>query len=419
MKNSIIVFTAFIFLINTKAQIVTKEVVWEEVYQTSGGECFDINSDGNIFAGTDGSCVLRTTNGGDDWEQCQLPTYTGMINSIAINSNDHMFLTTASGFYDAAFYRSIDNGDTWVQIHADSGDYFTCLDINSTDVIFFGTNRGVVRSLDNGDNLEQTGWDYFNVEDLIISPIDDDIFILSGGSVFRSTDSGSSWTNASSGLTNLGINAFGFNSHDHIFAGTATYYGGVFVSTNNGENWALTGYANQNSVDSVVSALFVSSANHIFIGTLGLGVLCSTDDGDTWTEINSGIPSGSIIYSFIVNEYGKILVGTSMGIFRSLEPIVSVDNYTSNLPNSFILSQNFPNPFNPFTKIKYSVPQISQVQIKIYDVLGNEIETLVNEEKPAGTYEVTWNAANLPSGVYFYQLWAGDFVDTKKMILIK
>ncbi len=89
------------------------------------------------------------------------------------------------------------------------------------------------------------------------------------------------------------------------------------------------------------------------------------------------------------------------------------------LPTEFILEQNYPNPFNPSTKIKYSVPQTSQVQIKVYDVLGNEIETLVNEEKPTGSYEKTWNAANLPSGVYFYQLKAGSFIETKKMILIK
>jgi hypothetical protein len=83
------------------------------------------------------------------------------------------------------------------------------------------------------------------------------------------------------------------------------------------------------------------------------------------------------------------------------------------------LSQNYPNPFNPSTKIKYSVPQSSQIVIKIFDVLGNEIETLVNEEKPAGTYEITWYAENLPSGVYFYQLQAGDYINTKKLILLK
>jgi hypothetical protein len=92
---------------------------------------------------------------------------------------------------------------------------------------------------------------------------------------------------------------------------------------------------------------------------------------------------------------------------------------TEQLPIEFSLSQNYPNPFNPSTKIKYSIPQSSYVAVKVYDVLGNEIETLVNEEKPAGTYEVNWNAASLPSGVYFYQLKAGEFVQTKKMVLIK
>ena len=87
--------------------------------------------------------------------------------------------------------------------------------------------------------------------------------------------------------------------------------------------------------------------------------------------------------------------------------------------NDYALEQNFPNPFNPSTQIKYSVPQSSQVQIIVFDVLGNELETLVNEEKPVGTYELNWNAVNLPSGIYFYQLQAGDFVQTKKMLLLK
>ena len=100
-------------------------------------------------------------------------------------------------------------------------------------------------------------------------------------------------------------------------------------------------------------------------------------------------------------------------------PIINEANEELYVPLTYRLQQNYPNPFNPETKIKYSVPQISQVQIKVFDVLGNEIETLVNEEKPIGIYELTWNAINLPSGVYFYQLRAGSYVDTKKMILIK
>ena len=88
-------------------------------------------------------------------------------------------------------------------------------------------------------------------------------------------------------------------------------------------------------------------------------------------------------------------------------------------PENFILCQNYPNPFNPSTTFKYSIPNQSKVIIKVYDILGSEIETLVNEEKSAGNYNIEFNASNLPSGVYFYRLQAGDFVQTKKMILMK
>ena len=88
-------------------------------------------------------------------------------------------------------------------------------------------------------------------------------------------------------------------------------------------------------------------------------------------------------------------------------------------PSTFSLEQNYPNPFNPSTKIKYSVTQSSNVVLKIYDVLGNEVATLVNEEKPAGSYEVEFNPSSLTSGVYFYKLQAGSFVDMKKMLLLK
>jgi hypothetical protein len=90
-----------------------------------------------------------------------------------------------------------------------------------------------------------------------------------------------------------------------------------------------------------------------------------------------------------------------------------------NIFQLFRLEQNYPNPFNPITKIKYSVPHTSNVVIKIFGILGNEIETLINEEKLEGSYEIIWDATNLPSGVYFYQMRAGDFVQSKKMILMK
>jgi len=99
--------------------------------------------------------------------------------------------------------------------------------------------------------------------------------------------------------------------------------------------------------------------------------------------------------------------------------IVSVPNNGISLPTKFSLSQNYPNPFNPSTKIKYSIPHSSKVVIKLFDILGNEIETLVNEEKPAGEYRFQLNAASLSSGVYFYRIQAGSFVETRKMVLMK
>jgi hypothetical protein len=88
-------------------------------------------------------------------------------------------------------------------------------------------------------------------------------------------------------------------------------------------------------------------------------------------------------------------------------------------PEEFKLYQNYPNPFNPFTTINYQIPKAGFVSLKLYDVLGREITTLVNEEKPAAKYDIEFKADNLGSGVYFYQLRAGDFVQTKKMLLIR
>ena len=99
--------------------------------------------------------------------------------------------------------------------------------------------------------------------------------------------------------------------------------------------------------------------------------------------------------------------------------LVSVEEEMPLLSSEFNVSQNYPNPFNPSTKIKYSLNQYGYVSLKVYDVLGKEVATLVNEDKSVGNYEVSFNASNLASGIYYYQFRAGEFVETKKMILLK
>ncbi|MBP9582674.1 MAG: T9SS type A sorting domain-containing protein [Ignavibacterium sp.] len=123
--------------------------------------------------------------------------------------------------------------------------------------------------------------------------------------------------------------------------------------------------------------------------------------------VASGLGSGQVGTELIVDEI-TFKVGGSTAVLE--EEI---------FPSTFFLNQNYPNPFNPSTSIQYQIAGISQVTLKVYDVLGNEVATLVNEAKPAGSYEVNFNASKLSSGIYFYKLQAGTFLKTKKMILMK
>jgi predicted secreted protein len=113
-----------------------------------------------------------------------------------------------------------------------------------------------------------------------------------------------------------------------------------------------------------------------------------------------------------------------VSFLKTTTDIVDVEPGSGSIPSDISMSQNYPNPFNPTTSIRYQIPEIGLVTIKVYDILGSEVATLVNEEKPAGTYEVQFNShsvegRNLMSGIYFYQLKAGDYSETKKMILLR
>ncbi|NWG28991.1 MAG: T9SS type A sorting domain-containing protein, partial [Ignavibacteriaceae bacterium] len=108
------------------------------------------------------------------------------------------------------------------------------------------------------------------------------------------------------------------------------------------------------------------------------------------------------------------------GVYRyDKNNITSVENTSTETPTSFSLEQNYPNPFNPSTKISWQSPVGSHQTLKIYDVLGNEVATLVDEFRVAGRYEINFDATGLASGIYLYRIQAGSFVETKKMILLK
>ena len=162
------------------------------------------------------------------------------------------------------------------------------------------------------------------------------------------------------------------------------------------------------------------------------GLIIKTNlDGDSiWVKRFSELPNfphplHSITPTF---DKGYIATGTShtvngLGVWllkltTDSTLLTSNEDYEAFL-SDYNLFQNYPNPFNPTTKIEYQIPKREYVTLKVYDVLGNEVATLVNEEKPVGFYQLRWGAVNLPSGVYFYQLNSGDFVQTRKMLLLK
>lgn len=157
-------------------------------------------------------------------------------------------------------------------------------------------------------------------------------------------------------------------------------------------------------------------------GDFGFHPLSSTNVPSGALSFHQG--SGSV-FSYPVMVAGEYLYQCdnhfSSGMKGSFNAtITDIRNIGSFLQlSNFKLEQNFPNPFNPATKISFSIPQSNLVTLKVYDILGNDITTLVNERKTAGNYSVNFNASNLPSGVYFYRIQAGNFVSTKKFVLLK
>ena len=152
-------------------------------------------------------------------------------------------------------------------------------------------------------------------------------------------------------------------------------------------------------------------------GAGSIGSVTDLGDGTYQAEITSPVTAGTDTISAVIVSAGDTVSVHTKAVIIYISPTSIKDDYPS--AGSYFLFQNYPEPFNPSTTIKYRVSEVSFVTLKVYDVIGNEIATLVNQEKPKGSYKVDFNAASLPSGVYFYQLKAGSYLNTRKMVLLK
>ncbi|RJQ59206.1 MAG: T9SS C-terminal target domain-containing protein [Stygiobacter sp.] len=199
-------------------------------------------------------------------------------------------------------------------------------------------------------------------------------------------------------------------------------------STDNGINWTQMAQTNNNSFKNThVYSLAINGGGQIFAGTVNDGIFRSTDNGNEWVQINSGL-TDNYVTSLAINSAGFVFAGTNKGgVFRSTDKTTSVKGRNEKTLTNFSLHQNYPNPFNPTTTIKYFIPAVEtrrgeslqNVLLKVYDTLGDEVTTLVDAVKAPGNYEVKFDGSNLSSGVYFYRLQAGQFNETKKFVLLK
>lgn len=326
----------------------------------------DITESGTIYAATFADGLFKSTNFGKDWTKTSLTTDTLMsvYNVLAIGKDTVLAATGAN------LRKSTDGGNTWEVLPIETSFFSRGMYLNGNELWVIGYRNGI-RIL----------------------------FKTSDYSSFDSTFSQLEWSE------NNCISAVG----ETIFVTDRTH--GTFRSTNNGLEWGQV--LEPHSVWTIYS-----ENNGLVLGGARDTIWYSEDYGNNWIGIEVPLKYESNITDIKRGIDGKLYVGTySEGIYE-LDILTDLENELEVRIN-YTLSQNYPNPFNPTTQIKYSVPGSEHVLLKIYDILGREIETLVNEVKPKGTYEIEFDGSDLASGIYFYKITIGSFSDVKKMVLVR
>ena len=251
-------------------------------------------------------------------------------------------------------------------------------------------------------------------------------FVAGENSIFqpilgRTTDGGVNWEFVSFYLDGNEGKATGVDFTDQLTGYVSTRVwdgrGAISKTTDNGNNWTTTFFNNPLwGIDFPKSG---TSKVGYCVGDSGT-ILKTYNAGGSWLQQISGTSEKLNKVYFLDPDFG-FAVGKNGTILRTTtggEPVTQViANYLQVF--DFKLEQNYPNPFNPSTTIKFQIPETGFTSLKVYDVLGNEIITLVNEEKSAGEYQVEFDGSKLTSGIYFYQLISDNYIQTRKLVLVK
>jgi photosystem II stability/assembly factor-like uncharacterized protein len=356
--------------------------------------------------------ILKTTNGGTNWIGYNEPTGDQYNGISFINA----FTGLAVG-PPGLVLRTSNGGLNWNTVSQPGGDKGPVQFVSSNiayaagDDIIKSTNGGltwfVIR---NGTILSQYQGLYF---------IDENTGSVVGrpGLIITTTNGGSSWTQR---IMYLPVQFGDSTLFDVFYVNSLIGYacgnnGIVIKTTNGGENWI---YLPTGTLNALFGEFFINTNTGTIVGNVGR-IMRTTDGGINWlyqvSPLNYLLEDVNFVNQntgWIVGTNGLILKTTTGGV-TWLQPI------SNEIPNKFNLQQNYPNPFNPNSKIKFQIPKSTIVKLVVYDVLGKEVQTLVNENLSPGTYEVSFDGSNLPSSVYFYRLDADEFTETKKLALLK
>lgn len=363
-----------------------------------------------LYAGTYWGGLYSSADNGLNWDRIIPQSFSINISYMTING------TNIFCAWGQTVYFSSNNGETWNIINNGLPTNFH--NINSIfsifSSVFIGSGtEGIYQTTNNGLNWYPRNngivWPYPSINSFAFDGYR--IFVGSSRGVYLSLNYGTTWTLMNTGLTNTDVLSVAFIGED-IIAGTAG--GGVHISTDYGSSWSPV---NNGLTGMRVNSLTVSN-NKISALINTDKIYFSSNNGSSWSLVGDGSIDDFLTNLWSINEF--IYVGSHEGVLwrRLLSEITGVE-LEKTVPNNYQLYQNYPNPFNPTTKIKYSIPQTSFVTLKVYDILGRGVTTLVNEEKPVGNYEVEFSSNALANGIYFYRLQTGNFVETKKMILLK
>ena len=379
-----------------------------------------INKQIGYGAGNNGE-IFKTTNGGNTWNAQSSGNNTGNICSgYFLDSLNGWYLLQSSTSSETTILRTANGGSSWDSLFTIPYRIYSAHFHNKNTGFVCGTGGRVFKTTNGGKTwkLILTKFTYYDFVKITFSDEKHGWITANQWEIFRTTDGGDTWFSCRNGWGRYNDLVF----IDSLIGWSTGICGSSDVpftrTTDGGASWIDYSMV----LPTQMSGLsFPSRKTGYSIG--GKGVVCkTTDSGDTWRQLK--FPSSYNInevcfvddmIGWVATENGLIYYTENGG--EESQSVIS-DNKNKQ-PKDFQLYQNYPNPFNPSTLIKYSIPKEGKVTLTVYNLLGQKMKELVNEFKPAGNYELKFNAAKLPAAVYFYQLQSGNYIETKKLILLK